>query len=76
MQSSVSKYEFIEPNAKIELGGELGLSLHEIAKSLQTRYADVKEKLERMSCSGRITITAYAVIVVNKGFHKHKENPN
>ena len=73
MQELVSKYEFVEPNVKIELEGELGLNLYEIAKSLQTRYAEVKEKLERMSIAGRITIVAYTVIVVNKGFHKHEE---
>ena len=56
MQGLVSKYEFVEPNVKIELEGELGLSLHEIAKSLQTQYYNVKKKIDRMIKDDRLKI--------------------
>jgi hypothetical protein len=39
-KKSVVKLEpkFIEPHAQESLGGELGLTLHEIAESLQIEY--------------------------------------
>jgi hypothetical protein len=49
-----SELSFVKPSEKPELNGEVGLTLHEIAKSLQVNYADARKKLERMIESNRI----------------------
>ena len=46
--------KFIEPHAQESLGGELGLTLHEIAESLQINYYDVAKKLKKMIKDNRI----------------------
>lgn len=52
--------QFVSPSPRSELNGELGLDLHEIAKSLGMRFADLKEKVERMKKANRISLTAFA----------------
>ena len=55
--------QFVSPSTRPELGGELGLDLHEIAKSLGTKFADLKVKVDRMIKDNRITAMAYAATV-------------
>jgi hypothetical protein len=51
--------QFVSPSPRSELNGELGLDLHEIAKSLGARFPDVKEKYLRMEKDNRIKGVAY-----------------
>ena len=55
--------QFVSPSPRSELNGELGLDLHEIAKSLGARFADVKEKYLRMEKDNRIKGVAYTAHV-------------
>jgi phage anti-repressor protein len=55
--------QFVSPSPRSELNGELGLDLHEIAKSLGARFPDVKEKYLRMEKDNRIKGVAYTAHV-------------
>jgi hypothetical protein len=55
-----------------ELNGELGLDLHEIAKSLGVDFKHVKEKYLRMEKANRIKGVAYAV-TIDSGTYTEKK---
>jgi len=60
MSSSVIESGFVLPYAQDKLNGELGLTLHEIAKSLQVQFKNAKQKLDRMIKDNRIVgVAAY-----------------
>jgi len=40
--------QFVSPSPRSELNGELGLDLHEIAKTMELRFHDVKKKFESL----------------------------
>ena len=46
--NSVIESGFVLPHVQEKLGGELGLTLHEIAKSLKVKVSHAKQKLEKM----------------------------
>lgn len=47
MKSIETVSNFVVPSARVELDGQLGLTVHEIAQSLGTQHREVKEAVER-----------------------------
>ena len=54
----VPEVSFVKPHFIKELGEE-GLTLHEVAKSINIEFKHAKEKIERMIEKGRITVAVY-----------------
>jgi len=55
--------QFVSPSPRSELNGELGLDLHEIAKSLGAEFKHVKEKYLRMEKDNRIKGVVYTATI-------------
>ncbi len=55
--------QFVSPSPRPELNGELGLDLHEIAKSLGVDFKHVKEKYLRMEKANRIKGAVYTATI-------------